>query len=614
MGLPETQDQLTDARILAEIHRIWGYNQLRPLQAEAIRAGIATRDSLVVLPTGGGKSLCYQVPALVTARTDVVVSPLIALMKDQVDGLRAVGYPAVALHSGLAPEERREAERCMTQGECRLVFVSPERLLTPWLLQWVKRRGVGAFAIDEAHCISQWGHDFRPEYRRLALLREHFPDASLHAFTATATPRVRHDIADQLQLRDPAVLVGCFDRPNLNYRILPLVDVRQQTLEVVQRHDREAAIVYCLSRRDTETMAAWLTGHGVRAACYHAGLDAGVRRKIQEAFAQEQLDVVVATVAFGMGIDRSNVRCVVHASMPKSIEQYQQETGRAGRDGLEAECVLFYSGADVIRWRMLLEKSSAEADQGGEECAAQIELLQQMARFCNVPHCRHRALSEYFGQTFERDSCGACDVCMGEVEGIAEALVVAQKILSCVARTGERFGVGHVVDVLVGADTDMIRRCGHQRLSTYALLADTPRKAVMNYVYQLVDQRLLARTSGDRPILQLNEQSWQVMRGDQDVVLVRPKAAARDRRQRREDVSWEGVDTAMFERLREFRKELAGERQVPAYVICGDRTLRHLASARPESLRQLHDIHGLGEKRIADFGEDLVRLIKDCTA
>ena len=360
-----------ESQVSDVIRRYWGFDALRPLQREAIEAALAGKDSLVVLPTGGGKSLCYQVPPAVDGATDIVVSPLISLMKDQVDGLIESGYPAAAVHSGLSNDERRDVERRAAAGEYRLLFVAPERVLSPWCVQLCRRLNVRRFAIDEAHCISHWGHDFRPEYRQLAALREHFPEASLAAFTATATPRVQGDIAAQLKLRDPARLVGVFDRPNLIYRVMPVDDRDQQIVEVVRRHVGEAVIAYCISRRESEGIAAMLTANGVRAAHYHAGLTPDERHSTQDAFADERLDVVVATVAFGMGIDRSNVRCVLHTAIPKSIEHYQQETGRAGRDGLEAECVLLYSFADVMRWESLFAKSLEKAEQPEEVFRAQ---------------------------------------------------------------------------------------------------------------------------------------------------------------------------------------------------------------------------------------------------
>ena len=452
----------TSADLLATARRYWGYSELRPLQEQAIRAGLERRDSLVIMPTGGGKSLCYQVPAELTRRTDIVVSPLISLMKDQVDGLRECGYAAAALYNGMDADAVRGIEAQIVAGGYRLVFVAPERLLMPRFLQLIDRIKIRAFAIDEAHCISHWGHDFRPEYRRLAELKPRFPDASVHAYTATATERVRIDIAEQLKLRNPEVLVGTFDRPNLVYRVVPRVDAHAQVLQVLKRHRGETAIVYCLSRKDTESMAAFLQSQRVRAAFYHAGMEANERRRVQDNFASSAIDVVAATVAFGMGIDRSDVRCVIHAAMPKSIEHYQQETGRAGRDGLEAECVLFYSAADVLRWESLIEKSAADAAAAAQISAAQRALLDHMRRLCSGVHCRHRMLSEYFGQGYARLNCEACDVCLKEVEGVADATVTAQKILSCVVRTGERFGAEHIVDVLLGANTERVRRWRHE--------------------------------------------------------------------------------------------------------------------------------------------------------
>src|SRR5271166_2664736 len=421
-------------RVLAVLRRFWGFESLRPLQLEAIQAGLERRDSLVVMPTGGGKSLCYQVPPAVAGRTDIVVSPLIALMKDQVDALRASGYPAAALHSGIEQAEIRQIEREIAGGRHHLIFVAPERLLTPRFLEIASRLKVSSFAIDEAHCISQWGHDLRPEYRKLAELKTRFPKASIQAYTATATERVRRDIIEQLGLENPAVLVGSFDRPNLLYRVRPKLDVNAQIAETIWWHKGEASIVYSISRKDTEQIARNLASEGVRAAAYHAGMEADERRRTQDRFAAEEIDVVVATVAFGMGIDRSDVRCVIHAALPKSIEAYQQETGRAGRDGLPAECVLFYSAADVIRWQNLMERSAEEKAAPAEVVESGKRLLEEMRRFATVVRCRHAALSAYFGETYQGANCGACDFCLGEVEGVADSTVLAQKVLSCVAR------------------------------------------------------------------------------------------------------------------------------------------------------------------------------------
>ena len=592
-------------QILAPVKRYWGFETLRPLQEAAIRAGLEQRDSLVVLPTGGGKSLCYQVPAELAQRTDVVVSPLISLMKDQVDALRACGYPAAALHSAVGAGEASQTLRELIAGHLRLLFVAPERLLTPRFLDLAARLPVHAFAIDEAHCISQWGHDFRPEYRQLAELKLRFPRASVHAYTATATERVRADIIAQLRLDEPTVLVGIFDRPNLIYRVVPRLDPHQQTAETLRRHQGEAAIVYCLSRRDTEEMAEQLRLRGFDAAAYHAGLDADARQKTQEAFADEKLDVVAATVAFGMGIDRSDVRCVVHAAMPKSVEHYQQETGRAGRDGLEAECVLLYSAADFLRWEALLQRSTSESDVRPEVVAAGLALAEQMRRFCGTPLCRHKALSEYFGQAYAAENCNACDVCLGEVEGVADATVAAQKILSCIARSGERFGVTHIVDVLAGAQTEAVQRWHHEQLSTYALLKDTPRKLLTSMVYQLIDANLVDRTPGDRPILKLNASSWEVMRGNRTVQMLQPRKAG-VQKTHFDAMSWEGVDRSLFDSLRLLRREIAQERDIPPYLIFSDATLRELARHRPASLPAFRQIRGVGDRKLADLGERFV--------
>ena len=601
-----------DPRIIDITRRYWGYATLRPLQHEAMLAGIAARDSLVVLPTGGGKSLCYQVPPVAAQRTDVVVSPLISLMKDQVDGLRACGYPAVALHSQSSRSEQIETQRAAVSGECRLLFVSPEKLLTPVGLNLVRQARVRAFAIDEAHCISHWGHDFRPEYRRLAELREHFPDASLHAYTATATPRVREDIVAQLRLREPAVLVGVFDRPNLVYRVVQRQGGMDQVLDAIRRHAGEAVIVYCITRRDTEELAAFLRGERIRAAHYHAGLEAGTRRKTQDDFAAERLDVVVATVAFGMGIDRSNVRAVIHAAMPKSVEHYQQEAGRAGRDGLPAECVLLYSVADAIRWEGLIARSAAETDDP-EAAQISLELLSHVRRYATRIECRHRLLSEYFGQSLPQPSCGACDVCLGEIPDAVDVSVEAQKILSCVARVGERFGVGHVVDVLTGKLSPRVRSLGHDRLSTFAILKESDKKALTQRVYQLLDQGLLSREGGEYPVLRLNAASWEVLRGQRAVRAVPASAAVR--RAVVEEEAWEGVDQELFEALRRLRKQIAEERVVPPFIILNDATLRELARIRPGTIAAFGGVGGIGQRKTQDFGQRFVdAIVAQCRA
>ena len=387
--------------VYAAVARHWGFPSLRPLQEQAIRAALAGRDSLVVLPTGGGKSLCYQAPAVVRGGLTVVVSPLISLMKDQVDGLTRIGVPAARLDSTLTADERVAAGDDIRRGTTRLVFTSPERLVNTDVYRLLRDAGTHTVALDEAHCVSHWGHDFRPEYRQLARLREFFPEAAVHGYTATATERVRRDIVEQLGLNSPEVLVGNFDRPNLTYRVLPRLDLLGQIRDVIDRHRGDAGIVYCLRRRDVDDVTAALKSADYRAAPYHAGMHSEDRRNTQEAFAAENVDIVVATVAFGMGIDRSNVRYVVHAAMPKSVEHYQQETGRAGRDGLPSECVLLYSGSDFITLRTIIEKSAVEAGAAPEYTAASLKHLDEMGHYSRGAVCRHKALVQYFGQQYD---------------------------------------------------------------------------------------------------------------------------------------------------------------------------------------------------------------------
>ncbi len=596
------------SRILEVVRRYWGFDSLRPLQDEAIQAGLEGRDSLVVMPTGGGKSLCYQVPPLLSGRTDVVVSPLISLMHDQVAGLVGNGYPAAALHSNLSRSAQRRTLEQLRAGDCRLLFLSPERLLSPGFTTTLKGCGIGSFAIDEAHCISHWGHDFRPEYRRLSMLKKRFPEASVQAFTATATRRVRDDIVAQLGLREPRILVGDFDRPNLIYRVVPRLDLRSQVGEVLARHKRQAVIVYCITRADTERLASHLQETGYRALAYHAGMTAEERRTAQEAFSRDRIDIIVATVAFGMGIDRSDVRCVIHAAMPKSIEHYQQESGRAGRDGLEAECILFYSPADVLRWESLMQKSSSEADPA--VVTATLGMLGEMRRFCAPGGCRHRKLVQYFGQDYGPEDCQACDLCLGEVEDLEDGTVTAQKILSCVARSGERFGVGHTADILLGAKNERVRTLGHDRLSTYGLLESSTRKQIINLIYQLIDQEVLARSDGEYPVLKLNPASWMVMRGERQVWLM-PIKGRRVREARFERESWDGVDRTLFDELRKLRLRLAGKRNVPPYLIFSDASLRDMARRRPTTPEEFLRVHGVAERKLADLGEIFLRRIDD---
>lgn len=597
------------------IAKHWGFRTFRPLQEEAMRAVLADRDSLVVMPTGGGKSLCYQAPAVVRQDSaTVVVSPLISLMKDQVDALTACGVPAVRFDSTISNEERYSYEQDVVQGAVRLLFTSPERLVTPAFQALLQRITVRTFAIDEAHCISHWGHDFRPEYRQLSQLQEQFPKASIHAYTATATERVRRDIIDQLKLRKPEVLVGNFDRPNLAYRVVGRHDVLGQTLEVINRHKNEAGIIYCIRRKDVDGLTADLRDRGIQARPYHAGMEAADRKATQDAFSKEECNLVVATVAFGMGIDRSNIRYVLHTGMPKSVEHYQQETGRAGRDGLEADCILLYSGADIQLWKFLIGKSAEEP--GADPAFQKISLqhLDDMIRYATHSVCRHKSLVQYFGQKFTKASCEACDMCLGDRVVVPEATLVAQKILSCVARVKESFGVNHVAHVLHGRLSEPITSRGHDKLSTYGLLKEQPLHVIQDWVRQLIGQELVLQVGDEYPILKLNAASWEVMKGQRQVRLWQPLARKKDEgvhASKAEAVSWEGVDRELFEALREVRHELARERGVSPFILFHDGTLRQLAAVRPSTLEKMKLISGIGDAKLRDFAPRFLDIVKE---
>jgi ATP-dependent DNA helicase RecQ len=593
------------------LEQYWGYSSFRPLQREAMDAVLAHRDSIVVLPTGGGKSLCFQAPALLLDGVALVISPLISLMKDQVDTLVGNGVPAALYNSSLSAEDKADVMRGLAERRYRLLYVSPERLVGEGgdgFLARLSSCGVRFVAVDEAHCISQWGHDFRPEYRQLARLRERLPGISVHAYTATATARVRRDIAAQLALRDPIELVGAFDRPNLIYRVLPRAVLKQQLLEVIERHTGEAGIVYCSSRREVDALAAWLSASGLPALPYHAGLSDEDRAAHQDAFLSERVDLIVATVAFGMGIDRSNVRFVVHAGAPRSLEHYQQESGRAGRDGLEAECVLISSASDVVRWKMMLE-------QNGELNDGSRGLLKQMERYSTGVGCRHRHLATYFGDAYPPAECGACDVCLGELEEVPEPVPVARKILSCVARVGQRFGVMHVTSVLRGQSGEQVLSRGHDRLSTFGLLRDEPVAAVRGYIEQLVGLGLLQLTDDAYPVLSMTPQGVALLKDEaahQGLTLARQrtpvKGAARSR-SRIEAESWDHVDRGLFDRLRALRLDLARARGVPPYVIFHDATLREMARLRPTSKAALLGVKGVGARKAAELGDAFLILI-----
>jgi ATP-dependent DNA helicase RecQ len=586
------------------LKRFFGYESFRPLQEQVIRDSLAGHDTFVLMPTGGGKSLCYQLPALVKGGLTIVVSPLIALMKDQVDALHEAGVSATFLNSTLGAAAARRRLAGLYNGEYRLLYVAPERLMLPEMVERLAEWQPGLIAIDEAHCISEWGHDFRPEYRQIAELRGRFPEMPLMALTATATERVRADIVSQLKLREPRRYVASFNRANLMYRVIPRNQPLRQVLDVARRHDGESGIVYCGTRAGTERLANRLTDQGIRAVPYHAGLDAGTRAKNQEAFIRDEVQVVCATIAFGMGIDKPDVRFVIHHDLPKNIEGYYQETGRAGRDGLPADCVLLFNASDVAKQIGFIEEKTDE-----HERTVARQLLQQMVHFAETSDCRRRSLLDYFSEAFTDKNCGACDNCL-EPKETFDGTEAAQKFLACLYRIREKsgfgFGLNHVVEVLTGADTEAIRKWGHDQVSTHGIGDGFGRdewKAIGRELMRLGYARL---TPGRMSVVELTQEGSDWLRSKEPLRLTRPvvaKPKSRERRSRSERAGEIQCDEMLFERLREMRQELASGRGVPAYVVFGDVALREMARDCPVTMASFGLISGVGEKKKAEYGK-----------
>jgi len=585
--------------LLHTLKTTFGYNAFRPLQREIIEASLAGRDVFALLPTGGGKSLCFQIPALHRAGLTVVVSPLIALMKDQVDQLQAAGISATFLNSSLGAAEARSRLAGLHRGEWRLLYVAPERLMMDHWQDNLKAWNVSAIAIDEAHCVSEWGHDFRPEYRQLAKLRELLPSVPVMALTATATERVRTDIVKHLKLREPIVFTASFNRPNLTYKVTPKDEPTKQIIAFVKSRADESGIVYCASRAATERVAEALAGRGFSARPYHAGLDADERSRNQELFLRDEVRIICATIAFGMGINKPNVRWVVHYDLPKNIEGYYQETGRAGRDGLPGDCLLLFSGGDAAKQTHFID----EITNPQEQQIARNQ-LRQIMRYAEGANCRRAELLAYFGEKFPHENCGACDNCL-EPRETYDGTIVAQKFLSCVYRINaiSRFGVGvnHVTEVLTGADTDKIRRWEHDKLSTYGIGKDVSRPQWAGTGRELLRLGYLKQSDGEFPTLELTPEGMAILRTRQPVTLTKQLTTPKARKIVRREGDIE-CDEILFARLRELRKRLADERKVPAYVIFGDATLRQLAREYPETDAALEGIFGMGEKKRADLG------------
>ena len=593
------------------LQRVFGFRTFRPNQQEAVATLLQGRDLLAVMPTGGGKSLCYQLPAVLLPGTALVVSPLISLMKDQVDGARANGIRAACLNSSLAPEERTRVMRDLFAGSLDLLYVAPERFALDHFQELLGRVEISMAVIDEAHCISEWGHDFRPDYLALSTIREIRPDIPVAAFTATATGRVQEDISQRLGLREPVLVRASFDRPNLWYEVREKASGDSQLVSILKEFPGQAGIVYRTSRKSVNDTAAMLVKKGFRALPYHAGLPDDDRQQNQDAFIRDEVEIIVATVAFGMGIDKSNVRFVIHADLPRSVENYYQETGRAGRDGADARCIMLFSQGDIPKVRFFIDAMLDE-----EERSRALTGLSKVVTFASSAVCRRKMLLGHFGELYPKENCASCDVCLGTKE-VTDCTTEALMLLSAIIRTDSRFGAGHIVDILVGADTKKIRECGHDRLKVYGAGKGQGKSFWRRLVDELVARQILARSEGLYPLIYPLDRAVGILKHGEKVEMVRIAAKRQGQRQTTAagSISPDGLpaDRDLFERLRALRKRLADEQGVPPYVIFSDRTLHEMASRKPTTPAEMLDIPGIGETKLARYGAafgDVLKLLK----
>jgi ATP-dependent DNA helicase RecQ len=585
--------------LLDTLNRTFGYREFRPLQRQIIEATLDGRDVFALLPTGGGKSLCFQLPALIRKGLTVVVSPLIALMKDQVDQLEAAGIAATFLNSTLEASEARARLHRLHQRQYCLVYAAPERLMLGDWKDNLRAWNVKALVIDEAHCISEWGHDFRPEYRQLGELRALLPEVPILALTATATPRVKTDIIGHLNLNDPAVFIASFNRPNLAYQVIPKDQPLRQILEFVARRKEESGIIYCATRATTERLAASLAARGLATRPYHAGLSIDLRSEAQELFRRDEMRIICATIAFGMGINKPNVRWVIHHDLPRNLEAYYQETGRAGRDGLPADCLLLFSSGDAAKQdHFIKEKSTSEEQQVARR------QLREMVSYSESSACRRHTLLAYFGEK-SATRCNACDNCLAP-RASYDATTVSQKFLSCVFRIRQSrqlgTGMNHVIDVLTGASTEKVHRWHHHTLTTYGIGADLDRKEWATIGRELLRQGYLRQSGGEFPVVEITSSGLSALRSRKIIMLARPMARPKAKPPPRRTGEIE-CDEVLFDRLRTVRKWLADERSVPAYVIFGDATLREMARRYPMTKEALAEIFGVGQRKLQEFGD-----------
>jgi len=592
----------------AVLERYYGYSTFLPYQEEIINNILEKRDVLAVVATGGGKSLCYQIPPLVTGGLTVVISPLISLMKDQVDSLVTQGVPAATLNSSIPYDAMVRTLADLEAGRLRLLYVSPEKVAQTRFLATLRELNVTLFAVDEAHCISEWGHDFRPEYRQLRILKETFPDVPMIALTATAVPEVQRDIQKQLNLINPAVYVGSFNRRNLQYIVTSKKGAYSQLLDYLRSNPNRSGIIYFSSKKRTEEVAQKLQEDGIRAQPYHADLPGNFRNRVQEQFIRDEIDVVCATNAFGMGIDKPDVRFVIHYDMPRSLEAYAQETGRAGRDGEESDCILFYSPGDRQRCLLFIEKDCLNHPEPGYRSLA-VRKINDMIAFCETTQCRRQHLLRHFGETFTEVPCQACDVCVLSDEFI-DGREIATKVVNCISQLPGSFGITHVAGVLTGSRSKNLLERGHQNLPVYNSGSEYSSEEWRSFIRQLVANGYLDQSSDQYPVVTLSERSRAILSGDEGVQLSRPNGS-QARNRGRSDQSERSFDPSLFENLRGIRKELAEDLGIPSYMVFHDRTLKEIARRYPETLEEFAAIPGVGDAKLQQFGEFIISAVRD---
>ena len=588
------------------LKKYWGYTAFLPHQKEIIESLLHGQDTLAIMATGGGKSLCYQLPALCLDGLTIVISPLISLMKDQVDDLNARGIPAAAYNSSLEYDDRKKIETDLKNHHLRLLFLSPEKCMQPDFLDFLKKSRVCLFAIDEAHCISEWGHNFRPEYRQLSALKKHFPSVPLIALTATAIPAVRKDISQQLGLSEPREFIGSFNRKNLQYRVLPKKDAVNTVLTYVRQHKDDSGIVYCLSKKETEEVAEKLRKSGYKALAYHAGLSKKVRENVQDEFIHDNVNIVCATIAFGMGIDKPDVRFVIHYDVPKSVESYFQETGRAGRDGEDSECILLYSRGDVGKIRSLVESD------GSDDRFVRLALrkLQDITDYCETPSCRRTFLLNYFGEEYSRENCGSCDNC-DQPKGMSDGTHVAKKIVACVQQLPSNYGVALITDVLTGSKSSRIQHYHLDNLPAYNSGKEYSKSQLRIWIGELIRQGYLARTGDTYPVIRLTHKSTSIGVGDTSLMLSVPEQGAMKRSTPQLQSVTTNTEEKLFLHLKTLRKSIADQASVPPYVIFPDKSLREMAHTKPCDLHNFRNINGVGEIKLEKYGLVFTSAIKN---